>query len=133
MSQENVELVRRIYEAAARRDSEAVLALYDPDVELDSSRTNELGSSVYRGHEGLRKMFREWHEAWENIEYDYEHLEDMGDHVIATVTRRARGRTSGVDVKLHVTLVWTISEAKVVQVVWFRTRDEVLEHIGHSK
>jgi hypothetical protein len=30
MSQENVEVVRRVYEAVARGDSEAVLALYDP-------------------------------------------------------------------------------------------------------
>jgi ketosteroid isomerase-like protein len=34
MSEENVEIVRRLYDAAARRDSGAVLALYDPAVEL---------------------------------------------------------------------------------------------------
>ena len=38
MSQENVETVRRIYEAALRRDAATVLALYDPGVELDASR-----------------------------------------------------------------------------------------------
>jgi ketosteroid isomerase-like protein len=37
MSQENVELVRRVYDAAARRDAATVLALYDPEVELDNS------------------------------------------------------------------------------------------------
>ncbi len=30
MSQENVEIVRRVFEASARHDAEAVLALYDP-------------------------------------------------------------------------------------------------------
>ncbi len=30
MSQENVEIVRSLYEAITRRDSEAVLVLYDP-------------------------------------------------------------------------------------------------------
>ena len=38
MSRENVELVRRVYEAAARRDSETVYDLYDPDVEWDMTR-----------------------------------------------------------------------------------------------
>jgi ketosteroid isomerase-like protein len=39
MSQENVEIVRRLYEAVAGGDSETVLALYDPDIEVDASRT----------------------------------------------------------------------------------------------
>ena len=30
MSQENVEIMRRVYEAAGSRNSEAVFALYDP-------------------------------------------------------------------------------------------------------
>jgi ketosteroid isomerase-like protein len=37
MSQENVEVVRRVYDAVARRDSAAVLDLYDPEVVLDPS------------------------------------------------------------------------------------------------
>jgi hypothetical protein len=35
VSQENVEIGRRVYEAVAREDSEAVLAPYDPGVETD--------------------------------------------------------------------------------------------------
>ena len=51
MSQENVELVRGIYDAVARRDSESVLALYDPEVEWDMSRgawreLDEAGRSI---------------------------------------------------------------------------------------
>jgi ketosteroid isomerase-like protein len=38
MSRENVEIVREIFEAAARRDRKRVLALYDPDVVMDGSR-----------------------------------------------------------------------------------------------
>ena len=38
MSRENVDVVRRVYEAAARRDSATVFALYDTEVELDNSR-----------------------------------------------------------------------------------------------
>lgn len=37
MSRENVEVVRRIYEAGARREGAAVLSLYDEDVEWDNS------------------------------------------------------------------------------------------------
>jgi hypothetical protein len=134
VSQENVEIVRQIYEAAARRDAATVFALYDPDVEADNSRlqiVGFMGGGIFRGHEGLRRMFREWHEAWENIKYDYDELIDAGDeHVISVVTRRGRGRASGVEVELPVALLWTIREGKVVRVVWFRTRDEALEAAG---
>jgi ketosteroid isomerase-like protein len=38
MSRENVEVVQRLFDAIGRRDSEAVLALYDPEIEWDASR-----------------------------------------------------------------------------------------------
>nr|MBA2763288.1 hypothetical protein [Thermoleophilaceae bacterium] len=41
MSQENVEIVRQVYEAVARGDSAGVLALYDEEVELDATRLPE--------------------------------------------------------------------------------------------
>jgi ketosteroid isomerase-like protein len=132
VSGENVEIVRRIYEAAGRGDSATVLALYDPDVELDNTRLRVPGQiGVARGHEGLRTFFRAWHEAWENIEYDYEELIDAGDdQVIAVVTRRGRGRASGADVAIHVALLWTIRHGRVVRLVWFQTREEALRAAG---
>ena len=54
MSQENVEIVRLVYEVAARGDDAAtVLALYDPEVEWDISHSPArelMGHRVYRGH-----------------------------------------------------------------------------------
>jgi ketosteroid isomerase-like protein len=130
MSEENVEIVRRVYEAAARRDPATVLALYDPEVELDPSRLQAVGLSsiggVYHGHDGLRSFFREWHEAWEGIEYDYDELIDAGERVISVVTRHG----SGSEVDWPLALVWTIRKGKVIRVVWFPTRDEALEAAG---
>jgi ketosteroid isomerase-like protein len=66
MSQENIEIVRRVYEAVNRRDADSVLALYDSELELDTTRAavgDLMGRSTYHGHEGLRAWFREWNEA----------------------------------------------------------------------
>ena len=54
MSAENVELVRRLYEAVASRDSETVLSIYHPNVEWDHRHNAELiglmgGQIVYHG------------------------------------------------------------------------------------
>jgi SnoaL-like protein len=52
MSQKNVEIVRRLWEAWERRDTEAVLGLYDPDIVWEVGE-GPLGDPT-GGHEGVR-------------------------------------------------------------------------------
>ena len=135
MSQENVEIVRRVYDAAARRDTEEILALYHPDVEWDGTRTRWAevipGTSQFRGHEELQKFFRMYYEMWESFEDDVQELIDSGDSVVSVVTSRGRGRASGVDVEWAGNSgVWTIRDGKVIRVVWFPSREEALEAVG---
>jgi ketosteroid isomerase-like protein len=132
VSEENVEIVRGIYDAARQRDADAVLSLYDPSVECDYSRVrwgDPARRGVYHGHEGLQEVFREWHEAWENYEAGVDEVIDVGDDQVITVgTARGRGRASGIEVELrHQAGLWTIRGGKVVRVVWFPTREEAFE------
>ena len=133
MSEANVALVRRIWEAGDRRDAEAVLSAYDSEVEWDMSHF-PLGtlsrSPVYWGHEGLRSWFREWYDAWEDARQTYDELIDAGDQVISVSTTKARGHASGAEVEMHVAAVWTIRDGKVVRVVWFPTRGDALDAVG---
>jgi uncharacterized protein len=122
MSRENVEIVRRLYDAVARRDTATVLALYDPDVEWDFTRHSFgdfLGGTVYRGHDGLRSFFGEMHDAWEGVEWDLKQVFDAGEHVVLVVNQRVRGRTSGAQTEGSAVGVWTVRNGKVVRVVWF--------------
>ena len=133
MSRENVEIIRRVYEAAARGDSRDVLALYDPTVEVDSRRvplTQMIGGNILSGHEGLRVFFRERAEALDAAEDTCEELIDAGDEVVSVVTVRGRGRTSGIGVETRMAGVWTIRDGRVVRVVWFPSREEALEAVG---
>ena len=135
MSAENVEIVRRIYEAAGRRDRATVLAHYDTDVEWDSSGSPLTrlvgGQRIYRGHTGLQNWFREYHEAWERIDDDYTELIDAGDQVISVATARARGRTSGIEIEMSdYAALWTIRRGKIVRVMWFATREEARKAAG---
>ena len=133
MSQENVEIVRRVYEAVARGKAETVHALYDPEVQWDhSARKRGSGHGLYRGHEGIRRWFRAWNEAWVESDFRLEELIEAGDDVVAVVSRRGRGRVSGVEVQSPGAVLWTIRDGKVARVVLFPTRDEALEAIGLS-
>jgi ketosteroid isomerase-like protein len=136
MSQENVEIVRRVYEAAAQRNSAAVLAAYDPEVEWDVSRSRMarlVGEGVYRGHDGLRRFFRAYHDAWEDISYSFDELIDAGEKVISVDVETARGQLSGADVELTQYGVWTIRNGKIIQAAWFSVREEALEAAGLSE
>jgi ketosteroid isomerase-like protein len=133
MSRENVEIVRRVFEADARRDSAAVLDLYDPAVEWDYSQGpggDLMGRKLYRGHDGLRAFFRDWSEAFQAFGFRYEELIDAGDDVISVNAAHGHGRASGTQVEMHQWAVWSIRGGKIVRVVWFRTRDEALEAVG---
>jgi len=62
MSEENLEIVRRIYEGQARRDAATVLALYDPEVEADFSRVGfgwgDRTQDVCHGIDEMRSLYR---------------------------------------------------------------------------
>ena len=140
MSKENVEVVRRLYEAVARRDTEAALSLYHPEIEFDGTRHRwaEILRGPYerfRGIEALRAWAREYYSAWEDLD---DHLDEVidagGDRVVAIVTTRGRGRASGIDVELTGSAgVWTIRDGLIVKVVWYSSREEAFEAAGLSE
>jgi ketosteroid isomerase-like protein len=137
MSQENVEIVRRVYEAIDRSDAVAVLSLYDPDVEWDFTRSSWrpfAEQDVYRGHKDIRNFIRERYEVWETIEDELRELIDAGDeHVVSVLLTRGRGRVSGLRVEGIHAGVWTIRARKIVRVVWLPSRSAALEAVGLSE
>ena len=137
MSQENVEIVRRIYEAVARRDRERILALYDAGVEIGfapGTLADHVGGTVWTGHEGLRSFDRELREAFEDFETTYEELIDAGEYVVSVSRYRARGRSSGVEVDGPLQFgVWSVRAGKVTRAAWYSTRKEALEAAGLSE
>src|SRR6476619_449281 len=120
MSQENVEVVRQILEAANRHDGATALALYDSAVVWDHTRgpLRELmgGPNVYHGHDGLRRWFGELYAVWADVQAEILELIDAGDQVIAITNYRARGGTSGADVEIPAMAgLWTIRDRKVLR------------------
>jgi ketosteroid isomerase-like protein len=137
MSRENVEVVRRIYQAGKRREGASVLRLYGEDVEWDNSGSPAglvAGKDIHRGHEAIKEMFRQWYEVWASVEHDAEEFIDIGPHVIAVGTMRGRGRASGVEVTWDgYASTWTLRDGKVVRVAWFPSREEALQAVGRGE
>ena len=95
MSEENLEIVRRMYEEAKTRP-EALFEFLDEEIEWDTSALDMAGTAEGRGRETVRTFFRTWTGAFEEWEYEADELMETGDVVIARIRQRGRGRTSGV-------------------------------------
>lgn len=137
MSRANVEIVRRVWEAVAHDDPEAVLALYDDDVEYDFSRSPFQSAGIsqpsYRGHDALRALFRERYEDWQQVVDHCQQLIEANDEVISVVTSRGRGRESGIEVERTHFGVWSLHGGKVTRVRWFGTLSEALAAAGQPQ
>jgi ketosteroid isomerase-like protein len=122
-----VEVVRQAWEAFARHDNESALRLYDADVELHGGLD---GSVTYRGLRGVREVFRDWLDAWDEWGSEVEEWIDAADNVIAMIHVHGRGKQSGVPVERHQAHVWTLREGKLWRFQIFETNAEALEAVG---
>ena len=127
MSQDNVELVRRVNEAFDAKDMEALVAAHHPNVEIVVLRSEIEGP--YRGHEGLRRMATEAFEADWKARID--EIRDCGDRVL--VLGRQGGTIRGVPPLGHLLAeVYEIDAGKVVRMQAFPTIEQALEAAGLS-
>ena len=135
MSEENVEIVRRIYRSLTRGD-DAWRDLVAPDLVVDFSR-RPIDPFVVRGldDEVIASLQREALEvraewpAWEPQE-----LIDTGDRAFAFIRFSGRGKVSGVEVEAHVANVWTLLDGKPVEFTYFgEDRAAALEAAGLSE
>lgn len=130
MSQENVDALRRGYEAFARRDWSLLSEFVDPDVVMDLSR-NVFNPDVYRGFDGFRRVVEGAEETWDDFEMTPEEFIDGGDQVVVALKVSGRGKGSGVQTEMHIYNVWTLRDGRALRIVGgFRDRAEALEAAG---
>ena len=67
MSQENVEIVRRSFDAFARRDFDVLRTFFDPGVEWDWSASVGWVAGVYSGFDAVACFWAEYFDAFNEI------------------------------------------------------------------
>jgi ketosteroid isomerase-like protein len=113
MSDDNVALVRRAYEALNTGDVEGLVALCDQSFVLDMEE-RVFNPATYTGHDGIRRFHEEVGEVWEEFRWDPEELIASGDQVVALLHAQGRGRGSGLEIDRRVAMVWTIADRSAV-------------------
>jgi ketosteroid isomerase-like protein len=119
MSRENVEVVRAMYEAANAGDElEANFELLSPDVEFHVSGAFPDLDSVYRGHEGMRKLNEALSEPWATLSLEPERFIDAGSDVLVLSQFHARGR-DGMEVRRELANLWSVRDGLIVRMQAF--------------
>jgi ketosteroid isomerase-like protein len=115
VSEENIVIVRRAYEAFTARDVDAIAAFCDPDVELLPPQTAGIAHEgrPYRGYEGLRLYVEDVARLWQEMQVIPQEFEDLGDSVIVDGRVYARGR-DGMLVDSPMRWIWTLRDGKIV-------------------
>ncbi len=118
MSKENVETVRRLFEAVERRDLAGVLAAYDPEIVIREADSLPYGG-VYQGYEGAANHGSGYVAAWGKLQtsteqkMDAEFL-DAGDCVVVIWRQRA-AKNDGEKFDAPAVSVYKMRDGKIIE------------------
>jgi ketosteroid isomerase-like protein len=130
MSQENVEVLYRAYDAFNRRDLDAFLALMEPEVELTTRIIELEGDPYYRGHDGVREWWRTLLGIFPDFSGEVLEVRDLGDSLIVSVRVRGHGVEGGAPFE---EAVWQAVKVRDGKATWWRnfgSEAEALEAAG---
>ena len=133
MSEENVEIVRRIYEDGLMdRQPEQLLALATPDVEFVNP-PEAVDPGVRRGIAEVARAFQNISDSFASIRHELHELFDAGDSVVAWVSFCTRIGGSEIEVVQKEAHTWTMRGGRVVRFEWGRDVKAALEAAGLSE
>jgi ketosteroid isomerase-like protein len=126
VSSENIELVRRSIQRWSDGDLEGFIETVDPEVEWRTSGLYPGVDAVYRGHNGFRKFWRDFHEMWETITMEMREVFAVGDRVAFSFHFAATGR-DGLRTGRDQASLGTIRNGLLHRIQNYATWDEALQ------
>lgn len=140
MSEENVDFLRQSYLAfnrAVQADDMAAGATWmtdylDPEVEWRLEE-NMPDAEIFRGHEGVARLFDRWLEAWDAWDLEPEQFFDAGGGVMVVADRiHGRGKGSGMVVEVPYAHVFKLRGGKIVEIQDYPSKEAALAAAGLS-
>jgi uncharacterized protein len=132
MSQENVDKARAFIDAHNRRDFDAAVESFDPDIDwvLPAHQSSDSG----RGPDEVRRFWEGLDETFEELRLDPQEFVDDGDQVATRLRYYGRGKGSGIVVEgeLYHQVV-TFRDGRMVRIEYFTDWDKALEATTGSK
>ncbi len=132
MADEDVELVRRAYDAYSRGDLAAAGSVYSADTVWDVSRFRP-DEGVHNGVEELARYIGSWRDTWSEHSFQVERIIDVGQRVVAVVRESGRGKSSGAPVTVRYGQLITVRDGKIVETVVYSDPEDAFDAAGRSR
>jgi ketosteroid isomerase-like protein len=133
MSEENVEILRRLYKQWARGDLSP--DYFDPDVEY-----SRIGAQIpdmegrWIGLDQLSTAMLEYLRPFSDLRIEAERIIELGgDRVLVLSRQTARGKQSGVPIDHEAGDLFTLRDGKIVRYDAYWNRADALEAAGLSE
>jgi ketosteroid isomerase-like protein len=131
VSQENVEIVRKAFDAWDGVGVTAALAFVDPNAEMELVQATP-DQGVIRGREAIGAYLTSVvEEFWESFGVEHTNYESMGQHhVLVDVRLSGRGRESGAAVEQRFAEAFEVRGGFIVRWGVYPDRPEALKAVG---
>jgi ketosteroid isomerase-like protein len=129
MSQENVDKTKAFLAAYNRRDFDAAVEHFDPEV--DWVLPAHQRSDSCKGPDEIRRFWEGLDETFEELRLDPQEAVDGGDQVAIRLRYYTRGKGSGVEIEGELYhQVTTFRDGVMVRIEYFTTWPQALEAVG---
>jgi ketosteroid isomerase-like protein len=130
LSQQNVELVRALWDAFQRGDTDGIVERCTADVVIvQPPETPDVKS--YVGHSGVIAAIEDFPRDWEDFRLDLTDIVEVSERVVLSVCRnRGRGRISGLEMDAEMFYVHQIREGRMAHMQIFLSRAQALAATG---
>jgi ketosteroid isomerase-like protein len=129
MSQENIDRVKRGFEAFTRGDLDTAFEFIDPSFEINDRVVPEANPSE-RGPDALIANVRLVWDAFGEVAWEPREIVDRDDLILVRVHMSAKGHHTSLPIEEDVGHVYTMRDGKAVRLDIFRTWDSALEAAG---
>ena len=132
MASENLEIVKRGFDAFNERGIAGIIPLIHSDFEATTPPSLASEPDTYRGPDGIRRWFDSFDEVMDEIRWEPHRFREVGDRVVVEFTLRARGKTTGLDFGQDAVMVWEIRDGMASRLDLFQSLDEALVAVEGS-
>ena len=134
MSQENVEIVKELFDAVGRDDIEAALRLVHPNRGVGRHPDYAMEPGTRRGLSGVRTALTALRDSFADLRFDISETVELEKGVLVTGTFSGVGRTSEAAFGPQTFgAVLTLADGKVQRYEWYLSLDGAREAAGLSE
>jgi uncharacterized protein len=131
VSQENVEIVRGLWQAFADGGLDALMGYFDQEIDWRAMEGAPDDVGEMHGKHAVRRYLQDWLDTFDNITSVPTEMLDVGDdRVVALIHVTGRARLSGIETELRYAIVYTFRDGLIVRGREYADRQQALKAVG---